>query len=376
MAWNKSVSFSNIDWILVGSILPLLFFGLVTMSSFVGENYLATKQAVWVLISFFVFFVFSFTDWSFFKKSYILVLLFFLSSLTLSLLFAVPSIKGAKSWFDFGSISFQPADFSKLVLILILSKYFSRRHIEIAHIRHIIVSGFYAFIPFVLILFQPALGGAVTVFLIWLGMITVSGVSKRHLLIVFLLGVLSFAVLWGAVFKPYQKQRILTFINPSLDIRGSGYSAHQSKIAVGSGRVFGKGIGYGTQSRLKFLPEYQADFIFAALAEEWGLVGVFMFLIFFSIIIWRILYNSFVAASNFEALFGVGLAVFFMSHFVINVGMNMGLLPVTGITLPFMSYGGSHLLTEFAGMGILMSMRRHSRATHRDNMKNEFLGPV
>ena len=141
-------------------------------------------------------------------------------------------------------------------------------------------------------------------------------------------------------------------------------------------QVFGKGIGYGTQSRLKFLPEYQTDFIFAAFSEEWGFMGVLILLTCFSIVIWRILHNSFTGATNFEVLFGLGLAIYFMSHFTVNVGMNLGLLPVTGITLPFVSYGGSHLLSEFTGLGILMSMRRYSRATHRDNMKNEFLGPV
>lgn len=376
MKSRKFLNLFNIDWILVVALLPLLFFGLITMGSFTGENYLASKQIIWIVISFLIFFVFSFIDWRFLKRSDVLVTLFMGSSLLLLMLFAVRSINGAKSWFDFGGISLQPADFVKLILILILAKYFSRRHIEIAHIRHIFVSGIYAFIPFVLILLQPDLGGAIIVFMIWIGMVTVSGVSKRHLLSVFLIGILTFMVLWVTLFKPYQKQRVLTLINPSADIRGSGYNVFQSQIAVGSGQMFGKGIGYGTQSRLKFLPEYQTDFIFAAFAEEWGFMGVLIFLVCFSIVIWRILYNSFLGASNFEVLFGLGLAIFFMSHFTVNVGMNIGVLPVTGITLPFVSYGGSHLLSEFMGMGILMSMRRYSRATHRDNMKNEFFGPI
>ncbi|MBI3633500.1 MAG: FtsW/RodA/SpoVE family cell cycle protein [Candidatus Vogelbacteria bacterium] len=247
---------------------------------------------------------------------------------------------------------------------------------EIAHIRHIFISGIYAFIPFILILLQPALGSAIIVFFIWLGMVMVSGVSKKHLLLVFLVGLSAFVLLWGFVFKPYQKQRVENFINPSADVHGGGYNALQSQIAIGSGQLFGKGIGYGTQSHLKFLPEYQTDFIFAAFAEEWGFVGVLFMLFFFAVVIWRILYNGFIGSSNFEVLFGLGLAIFITSHLTINVGMNLGLLPVTGITLPFVSYGGSHLLTEFAGLGILMGMRRYSRATHRDNMKNEFFGPV
>jgi rod shape determining protein RodA len=205
-------------------------------------------------------------------------------------------------------------------------------------------------------------------------MVLVSGISKKHLFAVFLIGVITFGGLWFYVFKDYQKLRVMSFIHPLTDIRGSGYNAYQSTIAVGSGGLFGKGIGYGTQSRLKFLPEFQTDFIFAAFAEEWGFFGVLLLLVFFGIIIWQILRGSFYGSTNFEILYGLGLAILFLSHFTINIGMNIGLLPVTGITLPFMSYGGSHLVTEFAGLGILIGMRRYSRVMHKDSMKNEFLG--
>jgi len=158
------------------------------------------------------------------------------------------------------------------------------------------------------------------------------------------------------------------------DIHGTGYNSLQSTIAVGSGQIFGKGLGFGTQSRLKFLPEPQTDFIFAAFSEEWGFAGSLLILLLFGLVIWRILLTASLGLSNFEMLFGMGIAIYFMSHILINVGMNLGVMPVTGIPLPFMSYGGSHLLTEFAGLGILMSMRRYARPAHRDDMKNEFLG--
>ncbi len=203
----------------------------------------------------------------------------------------------------------------------------------------------------------------------------VSGVSKKHLLIVFLIAAIILGVLWFFVFKPYQKERIVAFIYPLKDIQGVGYNAYQSVIAIGSGQIFGKGIGFGTQSRLEFLPEHQTDFIFAAFAEEWGLVGAFFIFIFWGIIFWRILKNAFVGQSNFETLFGIGLAIFLMTHFAIHIGMNIGLLPITGIALPFMSYGGSNLITVFAGLGILMGMRRYSRGAHRDDIGAEFLGP-
>ena len=273
---------------------------------------------------------------------------------------------GAQSWFDFGILSFQPSDFAKVALIIILAKYFSRRHIEIANVRHILISGFYAFVFFFLVLMHPDLGSAMIIALIWLGMIMVSGVSKKHLLAMIVIGLITFALLWTFVFKEYQKNRIRNFIDPLSDIRGSGYNAHQSTIAVGSGYILGKGIGYGTQSRLNFLPEYQTDFIFAAFAEEWGFVGVVIFFTLYGLVIWRIIKLAVNGSSNFEILFGAGVAIYFIVHLLINVGMNIRLLPVTGTPLPFMSYGGSHMLSEYILLGILVAMRRYSRTTHRD----------
>lgn len=363
---------------LVFFILPIVLAGLFTMKSFspleAGGTFF-DKQVIWVLISFAVFFIFSFIDFRFLKRTDVLVYIFSFSSLILFMLLVLGNVShGAKSWFNLGFFSFQPVDIMKIVLILILAKYFSRRHVEIHDIKHIFISGFYVLIPIFLVLFQPDLGSAMILFFIWLGMILVSGISKTHLFLVFLSGVIVFAGLWMFTFAPYQKARISNFINPLADIHGSGYNAFQSTIAVGSGETLGKGLGFGTQSRLKFLPEPQSDFIFAAFAEEWGFVGSMVLLLLYSLIIWRILVFASFGASNFEILFGMGIAIFFMSHILINIGMNLGLLPVTGIPLPFMSYGGSHLVSEFAGLGILMSMRKYGRSAHRDDFKNEFLG--
>jgi len=368
----------NIDWLLVFFIVPIIFAGLFTMKSFVPTEDAGTffkKQVISIIISLIVFFVFSFIDFRFLKRTDVLVTLFGIFTGLLAVLFILGSVShGAKSWFSFSSFSFQPVDMMKLVLVLILAKYFSRRHVEIRNIKHIFISGFYALIPFLLILLQPDFGSAMIVFLIWFGMVLVSGISKTHLLFVFLSGALAFVVLWFFMFAPYQKARIINLVNPLADIHGTGYNSLQSTIAVGSGQIFGKGLGFGTQSRLKFLPEAQTDFVFAAFSEEWGFLGSFLVLMLFGLVIWRILYNASMGLSNFEMLFGMGLAIYFMSHILINIGMNLGLLPVTGIPLPFMSYGGSHLLTEFAGLGILMSMRRYARPAHRDDMKYEFLG--
>jgi rod shape determining protein RodA len=368
----------RIDWLLVLFVVPIILAGLVTMKSFAQLEATAdffSKQIIWVLISFLVFFIFSFIDFRFLKRTNVLIFLFLFFSFLLLTLFILGHItNGAKSWFDFGFFSFQPVDMMKLVLVLILAKYFSRRHVEIRDIKHIFISGFYAFMPFVLVLLQPDFGSAMVVLFIWLGMVLVSGISKVHLFTVFTCGILIFTALWFFAFAPYQKARIYNFINPLADVHKTGYNVFQSTIAVGSGQVFGKGLGFGTQSRLKFLPVPQSDFIFAAFAEEWGFVGSFLVLMLYCLVIWRILYNASLGSSNFEILFGMGIAIFFMSHILVNIGMNLGLMPVTGIPLPFMSYGGSHLLTEFMGLGILMSMRRYGRVAHKEDMTNEFLG--
>jgi len=372
MFWER---IRHIDRILLFALLPIIGAGLVTIYAFIGENRLFERQIIWLLIAVGFFFACALADLRFLRRSNVVVLLFGGLSALLLLLFMVGSVfKGARGWFDLGAFAVQPADPMKLVLVLVLAKYFSRRHVEIAHWKHVVISGAYALLPFLLVLVQPDFGSAIIIFAIWFGMTLVSGISKKHLLLVFGVGTIAFIILWSAVFQPYQKQRIMTFIHPLTDIRGAGYNAYQSTVAVGSGEVWGKGIGYGTQSRLKFLPEYQTDFIFASFAEEWGFIGVLLLFLCYSIVFWRILAAAAVGASNFETLFALGLGIFFLTQFTVHVGMNMGLLPVTGQTLPFMSYGGSHLLTEFAGLGILMSMRRYSRGAHRDSMKNEFLG--
>lgn len=366
---------AGVDWVLMSSVCVIVCAGLVTMNSFVGDTSFFDKQLILFFISFGVFLVASAIDWRFLRRTQIVMIVYGVSVVLLSLLFVVGAVfKGAQSWFSVGGFTFQPVDGAKLAIILVLSKYFSRRHIEIARIRHILVSGFYVGIVFLLVFLQPDFGSAIIIFATWLGMVLVSGISKKHLAFVGILGVCMFIVLWGFVFKPYQKARIMTFVSPLSDIRGSGYNAYQSVIAVGSGGMFGKGIGYGTQSKLQFLPEYQTDFIFAAFAEEWGFFGVLLLLVLYSIVFMRMLQIAARGGSNFEVLFGIGLTVLFMTHATIHIGMNIGLLPVTGNTLPFMSYGGSHMLNEFLGLGILMGMNKYGRAVHKDITGNEIVG--
>ena len=369
--------FAEVDWILFLATVPLIAVGLVGMRSLGGgNNYYFTRQLFWIGFSVFVFFVFSVIDWRFLRKSELLAAFFVMASFVLATLLLIgKSVKGASSWFNFGLFSVEPVDPLKIIIILILAKYFSRRHIEIANIRHIILPSLYVFIPAFLVFLQPDFGSSIIIFLIWLGMMLVSGINKKHLIVIFLIAITTLASAWLFAFKPYQKARILNFVDPTRDARGSGYNALQSMIAVGSGQFFGKGIGFGTQSRLEFLPEHQTDFIFAAFAEEWGFVGVLFIFVFYGILIWRVLKSASLGQSNFESLYGVGVAIFLMAHFFVNIGMNIGIMPITGTTLPFLSYGGTHMLTVFMALGILMGMRKYSRHIHPNDAETEFLGP-
>lgn len=365
----------QIDWILVASIAPIVLGGLATMTSFGDQAGFFLRQGMWVLVGILVVWVIAKSDMRFLRDSRY-IMLFYLGSMAMLLLvlFLGKTVKGAKSWFSFGFFSFEPADIVKLLVIMVLAKYFSRRHVEIARIKHLLVSLSYAFFPIALIMLQPDFGSAMVIAGLWLGLALIAGISKKQILVIVAGIVVIFALAWLFVFKPYQKARIHTFINPTADIRGRGYNAYQSVIAVGSGGVLGKGLGYGTQSRLNYLPEYQTDFIFAAFAEEWGFVGGLIIVACFIILLWRLVVHAQRGATNFETLFIAGYALLIFGHVIVNIGMNIGIMPVTGIPLPFMSYGGSHILGECIGLGIVLSMAKYERATHKDDINNEFVG--
>ena len=362
------------DWLLLGSAVLLTLAGLSSMYGFGTGPSFAGRQFLWLAVGLFFFFILSSIDFRFLRKTGSVVALYLISLFFLMLLFAVGSVfHGAQSWFDLGLFSIQPADPAKLALIILLAKYFSRRHIEIAHIRHIIISGAYMFVVFILLFLEPDFGSAVIVFTLWVGMVLIAGIPLRHLLMLGGMGLAAALLLWTFAFADYQKDRIISFIHPLADLQGAGYNAFQSTIAVGSGGLLGKGIGYGTQSRLQFLPEHETDFIFAAFAEEWGLVGTVLLLSIFGVLMYRLVDNARQGGTNFEALFILGAATLFTIHSVIHIGMNIGLLPVTGIPMPFMSYGGSHLVTEYVILGMVNAMRSYGRAVHEDE-RHEVVG--
>ena len=363
------------DWTLLLPALTLALLGILTMNTFGQGSSLAPRQLLWLGIAFSVYLGLSTLDLRFVRRTSIVMSLYVVAFILLALLLLVADpVLGARAWFSLGPVSFQPADLAKLALLILLAKYLSRRHVEIGDFRHIIVSGAYALTLALLILVEPDMGNAIIFGTLWLGMMLVSGISKKHLALLGLIACIVAASLWFGGLKPYQRTRIISFVNPASDIRGSGYNAYQAKIAVGSGELFGKGIGYGTQSKLRFLPEYQTDFIFAAFAEEWGFVGVVLLFSIYALLFARLAQIARVAATNFDAFFTLGVLILFAAHLALHTSINLGLLPVTGTTIPFMSSGGSHLMLEFASLGIVTSLARSGRSAARDISANEYLG--
>jgi rod shape determining protein RodA len=365
----------SFDWFLFLPAVTLTLLGILTMNTFGAGASLAPRQLEWLAVAIVIYGVLSSIDLRFLRRKEVVSAAYGLALVLLAvLLLFAHKVMGAKSWFTVGAFSFEPADFAKLALIGLLAKYLSRRHVDIAQVRHVVISGLYALTPILLVLLQPDLGTAVILGCIWLGMMLVSGISKKHLAVVGLIGLVAATGLWFGGLKDYQRARIVAFLNPAADIHGAGYNAYQATIAVGSGQWLGKGIGYGTQSKLRFLPEYETDFIFAAFAEEWGFVGVVLLLLLYGLLLARLIDLARRAATNFDAFFTVGVAVLFMAHLFIHAGISLGLLPVTGTTIPFMSSGGSHLVMEFAALGIVSSLAKHGRSVARQSAGAEYVG--
>ncbi len=356
--------FKKLDWPIIITASLLAIFGLVSIySSSLGRGDFLNfkKQIIFFVLGFVLMLILSFLDWRILRNDPFLVLgLYFLCVLVLlGLLFFAPEIRGTKSWYQFGLVSFDPIEFAKVIFIILFAKYFSLRHVEMYRIRHILVSGFYVLGLTVLVLLQPDLGSTIILILIWIGIMIISGIKIRHLLFLGLILLLIFIISWNYFLKDYQKDRILGFINPQLDPTGISWSQTQAKIAIGSGGIFGQGIGKGFQTQYGFLPEAHTDFIFASIAEETGIFGIIILLGLFSYLIWRIIKIALFSQTNFVRIFCTGLAILLISQIFINIGMNLGLLPIIGLPLPLISYGGSSLIAIFLGLGILQSTKTH-----------------
>lgn len=359
------------DWLLIGATVGLCVISLLELwsidagSLITGQvsNYFV-RQGIFLAAGLAAMFFLAFIDARIYRNSSsFLVAIYFLSLVLLALVLVLShSIRGMTGWFNFGDINFAPVELAKFAVILVLAKYFSRRHVEVYRIRHIIASGLYAGLPIMFVLLQPDLGSALVLAAIWLGMVLLSGMRQRHLSIVIIVGVLVSVLAWGFVFKTYQKERILTFLNPAKDPLGYSYNLIQSKIAIGSGGFWGKGLGHGSQGQLNFLPEKHTDFIFSVFGEEWGFFGVAFLFGLYILFFWRLMKIIMAAGNNFFRLFISGYAIMIFAQITINAGMCLGLMPITGIALPFMSYGGSNLLINFMILGVVQNIAAQTQA--------------
>lgn len=351
----------KMDWGLGFFAVLLTSFGLVCIysSSSQGDFSNLKKQIFFLILGLFLMFVFSFIDWRAYKENpYLILALYFLNVLGLGLLFFLaPITRGTRGWYKINGFSLDPIEPMKIILILLLAKYFSMRHVEMYNIKHILVSGIYVLLPCFLIFLQPDLGSVLILLILWTGILMVSGIKMRHFLILVLIAFLIFAFSWTRFLKDYQKQRIISFIAPHVEPLGIGWTSLQSKIAIGSGQIFGKGLQKGSQAQLGFLTEPQTDFIFAAIAEEFGFRGMICLFSLIVILFWQIIRIAFSSKANFSRLFTAGFATLFALQVIVHIGMNLGLLPVIGISLPFVSYGGSGLIVNFIGLGILQSLK-------------------
>lgn len=344
------------DWILNIAVLFLAFCGLLSLYS--GKPEFFRQQIIWYTVGAAVFLAVASIDWRpliNYPKLINGIYIFSVFLLTLTY-FLAPRIRGARSWIVMGSFQFQASEFAKLALILVFSFFWSKAHVRIAHFKNLAVSFLYFVIPAGLILLQPDMGSALILFGIWFGYLLVSGIKWRHLAIATAVFAVGGIILWSNFLAGYQKERVLGLFYPERDPLGANYNVIQSKIAIGSAGLFGKGFRQGAQAQLGFLPESQTDFIFSAFTEEWGLIGGFLAIVAFLVIMSRIIKAGLGSENNFFRLVCLGAIIMFMLHFFINVGSALGILPVIGVSFPFLSYGGSNLLTSLILIGIIQSI--------------------
>lgn len=373
---NFSQHIKKMDWVMNIAVFILAAIGLVSLFSisysrgnFPGSGFMDFyksyfgKQIIFFIVGVFLMFLMSFFDWRAFKNHSNLILLMYAICIIalLGLLIFVKPIRGIRSWYSVAGFTFNPIEMTKIVLVILLAKYFSFRHAEMYNFSHILVSGVYVAIPSLLMFLQPDFGSVLVILLLWVGILFVSGIKIRHFFVLLLAGAILFGAGWNFFLKDYQKQRIVTFVKPEQDVLDSGWNQMQSQIAIGSGGMWGKGLLKGPQVQLKFLPEPQTDFIFASIAEEMGLAGVIVLIGAMLVMLSRTVRIAIMAPDNFSKFFVAGFIIIFFAQSFINMAMNLRLFPIVGIPLPLVSYGGSNLIFSFLALGIVQAIKISER---------------
>src|SRR3989344_3298043 len=350
----------SFDWVLFGAVFLLVCFGLaaiysISISSDQPEFGNFSKQIIFFLIGLGFLFSLSFFNYHYWHD-YGLIFYFAAAGLLVLVLFFGLTVHGTSGWFNFFGFNFQPVELAKVALIVVLARFLSQRASAVKELKTFYLSAALAGWFFLLVILQPDFGSAVILFLIWFFLVLLAGVNKKYLIISILILLFGAALAWFFFFQDYQRDRILTFLNPQADPYNRGYHVRQATIAVGAGGWLGRGLGFGSQSQLKFIPAAQTDFIFAVIAEELGFFGVSLVIILWTVIFYRLGRAALRTKDDFATIFIVGVSIVFFTQVMINIGMNVGLLPVTGIALPFLSYGGSFLVVSLMLVGVVQSM--------------------
>lgn len=355
----------NFDWVTFFTIIAISIIGIMTIFSAtrqLGDAPQASfylKQIAWLAIS--ICALIAIVSFDYIWLGRIAIPLYIIGIVLLVIvLVSGRTGMGAQRWISIGVFSFQPSEFFKLIFAIMLASYFSmsREPLNAASLTRVFFT--VVFLPFVLLFKQPDLGTAVVVFLIFSSISLAKGLQKRLFVILVIIGLVSLPfignILWTGL-KDYQKNRLVAFIDPKADPTGIGYHINQSKVAIGSGEFIGKGFLKGTQGPFRFLPEKHTDFIFAVYAEEWGFLGSIFLLGLYFILLIRGLDTARKAKDDFGRLLALGITFMFSIYFFVNTGMTLGIMPVVGIPLPFMSYGGTALLSNFISAGVLINIR-------------------
>lgn len=356
----------KLDFTLVGVIVIIVIFSLVIIGSATHINtpsedryWYVQRQGIFALLNGALIFFMLHFDYKALQR-YGNHLYVFNIVMLLAVMFLGHSALGAQRWIQIGPVSLQPSEFSKIIMIISLAALLENKVGKLNHFKDLLPIAAYVGLPFLLVLKQPDLGTSLVFVAIVLGMVFVAGVNLWILFWLFIMGLILLPFIWFFVLHPYQQDRILVFLDPNIDPLGAGYHIIQSKIAIGSGMLFGKGLFGGTQSQLNFLPENHTDFIFAVVGEELGFVGSVILLILYLIVLYRSVKIANESRDNFGTLLAVGVASMLTFHLLVNVGMTAGIMPVTGIPFPLMSYGVSSLTTNMIAIGVLLNihMRR------------------
>lgn len=358
--------FKNFDFALLLSVLGILAYGFAMIYSASsggreGAGYVE-KQIIWAVLGFILAVIVASIDHAIYHryagKIYFLTVILLLAVLKLG-----DASKGAQRWIGFGWFRIQPSEFAKIALIIVLAVFLVSRIDRVRSFATFAESFAYLSVPMLLIFKQPDLGTSMVLMAIWVTIVFVAGTDLRNILIFAAVGVVLALAAWNipGVMKDYQKQRVITFVNPAADPLGSGYHVNQSRIAIGSGQLLGKGFLKGTQRQLRFIPEQHTDFIYTVVAEELGFAGASGLLLLYFILLWRGLTIMSAAEDSTGRLLTAGVVGMFLFHVFVNIGMTLGIMPVVGVPLPLFSYGGSSLMANMMAIGLLegVSMRRH-----------------